>query len=61
MIIDIPPIRHATIKVDDFTHKIIVTRRFFIRLIWSETQKSILFGRWTIDFRKTPSTPCPGI
>ena len=58
MIWDFPTIRHKT--VDEVSasgfpvRRDIITRSFWIRIIWGPTQKTILLGRYRISFTSEP-------
>lgn len=58
MIFDLPTIRHKTVVVesqDGYVHKkTIVTRRPWFRIIWMESQKTFLLGRYRINFIAEP-------
>jgi hypothetical protein len=44
--------RYKTVQIDEWSRKTLITRGFWLRIIWDKTQKTIILGPYRIDISR---------
>jgi hypothetical protein len=56
MIWDFPKPKYKNVQIDQWSSRMVCTRRAWLRVIWTKTQHTIIVGSLLIDFRSVERT-----